>query len=81
MWLWFQMCTFQTLLRDWYKVSINLKWIPEDLVNIGSGNGLVASANKPLPESSVDQDLQRHTASLGHNEVTHWLIPNLLKAQ
>ena len=31
-------------------------------VNIGSGNGLV-------PSGSVDQDLQRHMASLGPNEL------------
>ena len=30
-----------------------LRWMPQDLtdyVNIGSGNGLVPSGNKPLPE-------------------------------
>ena len=47
-------------------------------VNIGSGNGLVPSGDKSLPEPaiwqqaitriSVDQDL-RHMASLGPNEL------------
>ena len=37
------------------------------LVNIGSGDGLVPSGNKPLPEPNVDPDLCRHMVSLGPN--------------
>ena len=40
------------------------------LVNIGSGNGLVPSGTKPLPELMFDSDLYRHMASAGHNELT-----------
>ena len=38
-------------------------------VNIGSGNGLVPSGNKLLPEQMLIQ-ICRHMASLGHNELT-----------
>ena len=38
-------------------------------VNFGSGNGLVPSGNKPFTWASVDPDLCRHMASLGHNEI------------
>ena len=45
--------------------------MPEYLVDgsqlIGSGNGLVLSGNKPLPEP-VDEDLWCHMTSPGHNE-------------
>ena len=37
-------------------------------VNIGSGNGLVPSGSKPLPEPMLTQ-ICRHMASLGHNEL------------
>ena len=37
-------------------------------VNIGSGNGLVPSGNKPLPEPMLTQNCC-HMASLGHNEL------------
>ena len=37
-------------------------------VNIGSGNGLVPSGNKPFP-ANIDPDLWPHMASLGHNEL------------
>ena len=36
---------------------------------IGSGNVLVPSGNKPLPEPNDDLDLWHHMASLGHNEL------------
>ena len=39
------------------------------LVNIVSGNGLVPSGNKPLPEPMLTQFLGRLMASLGHNEL------------
>ena len=39
--------------------EIVLTWMPQDLtddkVNIGSGNGLVPSGNKPLPEPMLTQ--------------------------
>ena len=40
-------------------------------VSIGSGNGLVPSGNKPLPEPMLTQ-ICHHMASLGHNELTHY---------
>ena len=55
-----------------------LRWMPQDLtgdVNIGSGNGLVPSGNKPLPEPSVPCRLM---ASLGHYELStpKWDVEN-----
>ena len=44
---------------------IGLHWWP---VNIGSGNGLVPSGNKPLPEPMLTQ-ICHHMASLGQNEL------------
>ena len=42
-------------------------------VNIDSGNGLMPSGNKPLPEPMlIDQFLWRHMASLGANELNFW---------
>ena len=37
--------------------EIALRWMPQYLtdVNIGSGNGLVPSGNKPLPEPMLTQ--------------------------
>ena len=40
-----------------------------DDVNIVSGNGLVPSGNKPLPEPMLTQ-FYVSLASLGHNELT-----------
>ena len=37
---------------------------------IGTGDGLVPSGNKPLPEPNIDPDLCRHWLSVGHNEST-----------
>ena len=45
-------------------------------INIGSGNGVVPSGNKPLPER-VDPDLCHHMASLGHNKLTHCPLKDL----
>ena len=39
-------------------------------INIGLGNGLVASGNKVLPEPMLTQILCRHMMSHGHNELT-----------
>ena len=42
-------------------------------VNIGSGNGLVQSGNKPLPEPMLSQICHHsHWVSLGHKELTHF---------
>ena len=40
-------------------------------INIGSGDCLMPSGNKPLPEPYADQDLCCHMASLGHNELNN----------
>ena len=46
---------------DWgISYETALRWMPLDLtddksVNIGSGNGLVPSGNKPLPEPMLNQ--------------------------
>ena len=70
--------------------EIALRWMPQDLTDdkstlvqarpnnsgIGSGNGLVPSGNKPLPEAMLTQ-ICHHMASLGHNE----LILNFVKFQ
>ena len=40
------------------------------LVNIGLGNGLVPSGNKPLPEPMLTQIFVTVSMSLGHNELT-----------
>ena len=42
--------------------------LTDHLVNIGSGNGLVPSGNKPLSEPMLTQ-ICRHMTSLGHNEL------------
>ena len=53
-----------------------LRWVPkdltDDLVNTGSGNGLVPLGNKPFTWASVDQDLRHYMVSLGHNEYGTW---------
>ena len=54
-----------------FQVSITMELMPHSIeVNIVSGNGLVPSGNKPLPEpGNVDPDLYCHMASLGHIEL------------
>ena len=64
-----------TSVNDGWGISneIALRWMPLNFtdVNIGSGNSLVPSGNKPfITWTSVDQDLQRHMASLGPYELT-----------
>ena len=61
----------------------NVKWSRGVIwqVNFGSGNGmvpwdatgngLVPSGKKPLPEPMLTSDLSHHTASLGHNYSFH----------
>ena len=58
-------------------ISVKLSWdgCQYSLVNIGSGNGLLPSGNKPVAIwqqaitcANVDIDLSRHKASTGHNE-------------
>ena len=58
--------------------EITLRWMPQntlDYVNIGSGNGLVSSDNKPLPEAMLNQicvAIRRHKATMTHiTEVPH----------
>ena len=40
------------------------------LINIGSGNSLVLSGNKPLPEPMLTHISWRHMTSLGHNDLS-----------
>ena len=68
-WLQSQTSKFQTHFNNkylkyflWTCYQVNATISHWSLVNIGSGNGLVTSAN-------VDPDLWRHMASLGHNEL------------
>ena len=49
-------------LESKYKSFLSWKWS----VNLGSGNGLVPSGNKPLPEPMLTQI----TVTIGHNELT-----------
>ena len=42
------------------------------LVNIGSGNGLVLSGNKPLPERILTQVIWHHIVPPDHNEFMSW---------
>ena len=47
------------------------------IVDIGSGNGLVPSGNKPLPEPRLTHSvLCRHVASLGPNKLTYNYLEN-----
>ena len=51
-------CNFQTKLGDWYleySSEYNLRMNAQVSVNTGSGNGLVPSGNKPLPEPMLTQ--------------------------
>ena len=56
---------------------IALSWMPQntfdDKSTWGSGNGLVPLCNKPLPEPHVEPDLFHYMASLGHNELRHFI--------
>ena len=72
----------QILLIDGSGISceialiLNAKGLHWWSVNIGSGNGLVLSGNKPLPGPVLTQDLCRHMASLGHNELNSLFVEN-----
>ena len=68
-------CNFRTRCTEWFLqpfiwncLQLNDNGPHGWEINIGSGNGLVASDNKPFPEPKFDPDLCRHMASLGHNE-------------
>ena len=56
--------------------EIALRWMSQNKhlwrwINIGSGNGLVPSDTKPLPEPMLPQNLSHHMASvLGHHMIT-----------
>ena len=52
-------------------IGMSLDFADDQSWNIGSGNGLVPSGNKPLPEPMLTQISRRHIASLGHNELNH----------
>ena len=74
------LCNFQTHFSDrWLRhllsncPNMNVAGVYWWSVNIGSGNGLVPSGNKPLPEPMLTQ-ICRHMVSLGQNE----LICNML---
>ena len=65
---------FQTDSSDWWLryllwnyPNMNVTGLHWWSVNIGSGNGLVPSGTKPLPEPMLTQ-ICRHMASLGQNE-------------
>ena len=69
---------FQTGIKDrylehflWNHSQLNATRSHWYLVNIGSGNGLVLSGNKPLPEPMLT-DLYCHMTSLGHNELNQY---------
>ena len=71
----FYICNFQTDFSDswlrhhlWNCPDMNITGLHWWLVNIGSGNGLVPSSNKPLPEPVLTQPSCHHMVSLGHNE-------------
>ena len=57
MWPWFQMCKFQTQLRDWYPEYSSKYYFVMNAtgfhwwqVSIGTCNDLLPSGNKPFPE-------------------------------
>ena len=71
----FWICNFQTDFSDWWLrhllwncPNMNVTGLHWWSVSIGSGNGLVPSGNKPLPEPMLTQ-ICRHMASLGLNEL------------
>ena len=74
----FYMCNFQTDFSDWCLrhllwncTNVNVTGLHWWLANIGSGNGLVPSGSKPLPEHP---DLCRHMVSLGPYELRRQLL-------
>ena len=61
-----------TLFTSWYLEHFLWKWLAQnslDDVDIGPGNGLVLSGNKPITWTSVYPVLCCHMVSLGHNEL------------
>ena len=79
---------FNEILAEYF--SSQLEWLMAEIlavklnvtrpywwsVNIGSGNGLVPSGNKPLPEPMLTQ-ICGHRVSLGHNELINQPIDNM----
>ena len=68
---------FQTQLGDWYLEysnihhwGMNATWSCWWQDNIGSGNGLVLSGNKPLPDPMFTKISWRHMVLQGHIELT-----------
>ena len=45
-------------------------------VNIGSGNGLVPSGSKPLPEPMLTQISSHHMELLGHKKLITYVLEN-----
>ena len=67
--------SFQVHFIDWWLGHLSWNSFQVDVfgphwweVNIGSGNGLVPSGSKPLPEPMLTQI---HIVSLGHNELSN----------
>ena len=89
----FKICNFQTDFSDcwlrnllWNCPNMNVTGLNWWSVNIGSGNGLVPSGNKPWPEPMLTQISCRCMVSLGQNELisitgprtsTGWLMTTL----
>ena len=73
-WIKFYICSFQNDFRDWWLThllwnctNMNVTGLHWWSVNIGSGNGLVKSGNKPLPEPILTQifaTIWRHLATM-----------------
>ena len=69
-WMKFSINNFQANFSDWWLEYLFWNCIQMNgpywwWVNVGSGNGLVPTGNKPLP----NPDLCHHMVSLGHNEL------------
>ena len=53
----FQLSHFQAYFSDKWGIycEITFRWMPIDLIDNESSNGLVPSGNKPLPEPMLTQ--------------------------
>ena len=62
-----------TLVNGGWGISydIALRWMPLDLTDDKS---TLATRQPTITWAYVDPDLCRHMASLGHNELTYWLL-------
>ena len=74
--------------KNWLMAEVSLVILPSDecywtlvmIINIGSGNGVVPSGTKPLPEPMLTRSVHL-MASLGHNELTIHLLNCLEEMQ